>query len=132
MNITIKSAIGKSAIGKSAIGLGLATLMTIGVAQAHPRIVSSTPTPNATIAKPARLTIRFSERLVRPLTGATLVTVRGGHVVKIPTVAALDVSSKMLIVKPARPLAAGRYQLNWHAVSVDTHRVQGALAFRAI
>lgn len=122
----------KSAIGKSAIGIGLASLMTIGVAQAHPRIVGSTPAPNSTISKPTRLTIRFSERLVGPLTGATLVTVRAGHVVKVPSVAALDVSGKMLIVKMAQPLAAGRYQLNWHAVSVDTHRVKGALAFRSI
>ena len=127
MTITIKSA-----IGKSVVGIGLASLMAIGVAQAHPRIVSSTPAPNSSIAKPSRLTIRFSERLVGPLTGATLVTVRAGQIVKIPTVAALDVSGKMLIVKLAQPLAAGRYQLNWHAVSVDTHRVKGALAFRAI
>ena len=117
---------------KSAIGVGLASLMTIGVAHAHPRIVSSTPAANSTISKPSRLTIRFSERLVAPLTGATLVTLRAGHVVKIPVVASLDVSSKMLIVKMATPLAAGSYQLNWHAVSVDTHRVKGALAFRAI
>ena len=122
MNITIKSA----------IGVGLASLMTIGVAQAHPRIVSSTPAVNSTIAKPTRLTIRFSERLMGPLTGATLVTVRAGHMVKIPTVAGLDISGKMLIVKLAQPLAAGRYQLNWHAVSVDTHRIKGALAFQAI
>jgi methionine-rich copper-binding protein CopC len=117
---------------KAAIGIGLASLLTVGVAQAHPRIVSSTPTPNSSVSKPSRLTIRFSERLVGPLTGATLMTMRAGHAVKIPTTTTLDVSSKMLIVKTSGPLAAGRYQLNWHAVSVDTHRVQGSLAFRAI
>jgi methionine-rich copper-binding protein CopC len=122
MNITIKSA----------IGIALASLMTAGTAQAHPRIVSSTPAPNTSIAKPSRLTIRFSERLVGPLTGATLMTLRAGRSVQIATTATLDVSGKMLIVKPVRPLAAGRYQLNWHAVSVDTHRVQGKLAFQAI
>ena len=61
-----------------------------------------------------------------------MVTVRAGHVVKISTTSTLDISKKMLIVKTPGPLAAGRYQLNWHAVSVDTHRVKGSLAFRAI
>ncbi|MGJ3648129.1 copper homeostasis periplasmic binding protein CopC [Sphingomonas sp. GlSt437] len=117
---------------KSAIGIGLASIMMISTAQAHPRIVSSTPAANGAIAKPSRLTIRFSERLVGPLTGATLVSVRAGHVTTIPTATALDLSNKILIVKLAQPLAAGRYQLDWHAVSVDTHRVQGSLAFRAI
>ena len=116
---------------KSAMGFGLASLMVVGTAQAHPRVVSSTPAPNSSVPKPSRLTIRFSERLIGPLTGATLMTVRAGHTINVPTTSAIDASGKMLIVKTPRPLVAGRYQLNWHAVSVDTHRVQGSLAFRA-
>ncbi|MNN97753.1 Copper resistance protein C precursor [compost metagenome] len=37
---------------------------------------------------------------------------------------------KILIVTPAAPLTAGAYKVEWHAVSVDTHKSEGAYAFK--
>jgi methionine-rich copper-binding protein CopC len=37
---------------------------------------------------------------------------------------------KTLIVTPAAPLTAGAYKVEWHAVSVDTHKSEGAYAFK--
>ncbi len=37
---------------------------------------------------------------------------------------------KQLIVPLTAPLAVGRYTVNWHVVSEDTHRVQGEYSFR--
>jgi len=34
-----------------------------------------------------------------------------------------------LVGTPARPLAAGVYEVKWHAVTADTHRMQGAFSF---
>jgi methionine-rich copper-binding protein CopC len=33
-------------------------------------------------------------------------------------------------VTPAAPLAAGTYKVEWHAVSVDTHKSEGAYRFK--
>ena len=37
---------------------------------------------------------------------------------------------KTMIIQPPRPLAAGTYQLKWHAVAGDTHRITGAFSFK--
>ena len=34
-----------------------------------------------------------------------------------------------LVLTLAKPLMAGSYQVAWHVVSTDTHRIQGNLAF---
>ena len=36
---------------------------------------------------------------------------------------------KTLVAVFPRPLPAGTYKLDWHAVSTDTHRITGTLAF---
>ena len=41
-------------------------------AQAHTRLVSSTPYANATVTKPGRVVLTFNERVVANFTGATL------------------------------------------------------------
>jgi hypothetical protein len=35
-----------------------------------------------------------------------------------------------LILTPPAPLAPGVYRVNWRAVSIDTHRLDGSYAFR--
>ena len=37
---------------------------------------------------------------------------------------------KTLIVTPTVPLSAGEYKVEWHAVSVDTHKSEGAYQFK--
>ncbi|HWJ70391.1 MAG TPA: copper homeostasis periplasmic binding protein CopC [Sphingobium sp.] len=102
---------------------------------AHPKLVSSTPAANATVASANRIALTFSERLMAPLSGAELLMSgmpgQASHApVKISGFrTAMEADGKSLVLTLAKPLPAGTYQLNWHAVAADTHRVTGSLHF---
>ena len=102
-------------------------------AEAHPKLLSASPAPNATVAKPGRLALRFSEKLMPKFSGADLMmTAHGGTAhppMKVAAAAGVADDGRTLVVTPKAPLAAGRYSVAWHVVSVDTHRVAGNFAF---
>lgn len=108
--------------------LGLA-----GAAQAHPRLLAASPAPDATVAAPARVTLRFTEKLTPGFSGADLLMIGHGGKTHPPTkVAATTVVGPdgiTLVMTPGSPLGAGSYRLAWHVVSTDTHRVAGNYAF---
>lgn len=113
-----------------------AALALLGVAsavQAHPKLVSASPAPNATVAKPARVALRFSEKLMPKFSGADLMmTGHGGTThapMKIAAAAGVASDGRTLVVTPKSPLNPGSYSLAWHIVSADTHRVAGSYAF---
>lgn len=113
----------------------LAALVVAAPAIAHPKLVSSTPAANATVSKPGRITLTFSEKLVAPMTGIDLVMTGMPGMANHPPMkmtgfkTSVSPDGKTLIVTPARPLAAGSYDVKWHAVAADTHRIQGAFSF---
>jgi methionine-rich copper-binding protein CopC len=111
----------------------LALFGIAGVAQAHPKLLSASPAPNATVAKPARLALRFSEKLMPKFSGADLMmTAHGGTAhppMKVAAAAGVADDGRTLVVTPKAPLAPGRYSVAWHVVSSDTHRVAGNFAF---
>lgn len=111
----------------------LALLGIAGVAEAHPKLLSASPAPNATVAKPARLALRFSEKLMPKFSGADLMmTAHGGSAhppMKVAAAAGVADDGRTLVVTPKAPLAPGRYSVAWHVVSADTHRVVGNFAF---
>lgn len=102
-------------------------------AMAHPRLLSSSPAANASVAKPATITLGFSETLVAPLSGIELTMTGMPDMTKHAPVAisgfTTKVTGKVLTVKLARPLAAGTYVLKWHAVAADQHRIEGNFSF---
>jgi methionine-rich copper-binding protein CopC len=95
---------------------------------AHPRLVAASPAPNATVARPNRIELRFSERLVARFSGIALTPV--GHGGVPPLAIALSQNGTGLIATPGAPIAPGAYRVSWHAVSVDTHRLEGNYTFR--
>lgn len=99
---------------------------------AHPRLVAANPSPNATVAAPRALQLRFSERLVGRFSSAELAALgANGGASRIGGVTArLGADGKTLAIVPAGPLRPGSYRLTWRVVSADTHRAQGAYAFR--
>jgi len=111
------------------------TLSLASVADAHPRLMSATPAPNSVVAAPSRIALRFSEKLIGPMTAADVMMTgtpgKPSHQpVKVADFkAALAADGKALVLARAKPLPAGTYRVAWHAVSVDTHRVAGAFAF---
>lgn len=111
-------------------------LLAGGVAQAHPRLLASSPRANATVPAVDRVSLTFSERLLAPMSGGEVMM--AGH----PGTAHAQ-STKIAGFKPSvepdgktlqliggSRLAKGSYQVKWHAVAADTHRVSGVLTFQ--
>ena len=88
------------------------------------------------MARPTRLQLTYSEKLIPALSGIALtMTAMPGMKSHAPmkvsgfkTSVAAD--GKTMIVALPRPLPAGTYQVQWHAVAGDTHRITGAYSFR--
>ena len=113
----------------------LVALAIAAGAQAHTRLVSSTPSANAIVTKPGRVVLTFNERVVANFTGATLVmTSMPGMANHQPMpitgfTSAMSADGKTLTLTMRRALAAGTYQLRWHAAGADTHRMEGTFTF---
>lgn len=115
----------------SVLTAAAALVMFAGAANAHPKLVSASPAANATVAKPARIQLRFSEKLMPALSKADLMmaAMPGMPEMKIASTAALAADGRTLVVTPKAPLHSGRYSVAWHVVSTDTHKVAGNYAF---
>lgn len=111
----------------------LAMIALPGTAFAHTRLLSSNPAANATITKPTVLTLTFSEALVGPLSGIELVmTSMPGMANHAPMPIKgfkSAASGKVLTITLPRALPAGTYNLKWHAVASDQHRIEGQYSF---
>ena len=113
----------------------LAAFAFAGSAQAHTKLVSSSPAANASVAKPGRVVLTFNERVVAKFTGATLtMTSMPGMANHQPMAitgfnSAMSADGKTLTLTMRRALSAGTYQLKWHAAGADTHRMEGTFAF---
>ena len=113
--------------------IALAALPSI--AMAHPRLLSSTPAAGATIARPTKLTLIFSEKMLAPLSGVDLtMTGMPGMANHAPMPirgfkTAVEGDGKTMIVTLPRALPAGSYDLDWHLVGADQHKVAGKLSF---
>jgi hypothetical protein len=115
--------------------LALGTLALATAAEAHPRLVAASPAANSTIASTNELKLTFSEALVAQFSGMNvLMTDMPGMKMTSPMSVGV-VSSKVaadgktLVGTLKTPLPAGTYTLGWHAVTADTHRVEGSYSF---
>ena len=48
----------------------------------------------------------------------------------VQSIATEGSDKKTLVVTPVAPLAPGSYQVQWHALSVDTHKSKGSYGFK--
>jgi len=113
-----------------------AALMTMASpAFAHPKLLSATPAAGGSASHVTQASLTFSEGLMAPLSGMDLtMTAMPGMANHQPMkIAGFKTSvggdGKTLVAAFPRALPAGTYKLNWHVVSVDTHRVTGTLSF---
>lgn len=111
---------------------GTAGTLAASPALSHPKLITANPSPNATVAGTRALQLRFSEKLIARFSAADLVAVgANGGASKVGGVTSrLGTDGKTLAVVPRAQLRPGAYKLMWHVVSTDTHRAQGAYAFR--
>ncbi len=124
------------AFKKFAVGLASMAVLLASAAEAHPKLMKSLPAANAVIAKTRVIKLQFSEKLIAQFSGGDLVMtdmpgMKMHAPMKMPALtSAVAADGRTLVLTAKSPLTAGAYMLNWHAVSTDTHRVQGTLAFR--
>lgn len=105
-----------------------ASIATATSVFAHAHLKSETPAAESTVTAPAELRLVFSEGVEEKFTKVEITT--GGAAVPVKSIATDPGDKKTLIVTPEKPLAAGQYQIKWHAVSVDTHKSEGHYTFK--
>ena len=87
---------------------------------AVPPVGGAVPTP------PKEIRLTFSEGVEPRFSGIELTTSDGRA---IATAAIRDPADDKQLVLAVPNLAPGRYRVNWHVVSVDTHRTEGEFTF---
>lgn len=106
----------------------LLTLMaSAGSAFAHAHLEQSTPAADSTVNSASELRLVFSEGIEQAFTKVAVS--RDHSQVKVSSIKTEPGDKKVLIVTPAEPLSAGKYNVEWNAVSVDTHKSQGSYSF---
>src|SRR6202171_5514823 len=106
-----------------------ASFFLTSAADAHPQLKSAGPAPGGVVkTSPKALRIQFNEGIVLGFSGVE-VTDASGKIQPVgkATLAAKD--NKQLIVPLKTELAPGKYNVAWHAVGDDTHKVQGRYSF---
>lgn len=98
-------------------------------AMAHAMLQKAEPPVGGTVmASPSEIRIQFSEGIEPNFSGITLATSDGAALpTGKPTVDPQNQS--VMVVKIGKKLEPGTYKVNWHAVSVDTHRTEGSFTF---
>jgi methionine-rich copper-binding protein CopC len=106
----------------------VSTLLLAASAQAHAKLLSASPPVGGEVqGPPSEIRITFSESIYPNFSGI-VVKDQAGHVEPVgPSRAEGD--KKVLVTPLKAKLAPGRYQVAWHAVCADTHRMQGEYAF---
>ena len=91
-------------------------------AMAHAFLQHASPGAGATLAvAPKEIVLQFSEPLEHTFSGVDVADAMSRDVEAVP--AAISGTSMRVSLKT---LAPGHFHVRWHAVSVDTHRTEGA------
>lgn len=106
-----------------------ATVASVGIAaaEAHAFLDHASPTVGGEVARPAEVTLWFSEE-VEPIFSGVIVTNAAGDRLDDGKIVADPHNAQELHV-PLKPLWPGVYKVQWHVVSVDTHRTEGDFSF---
>ncbi len=110
----------------AALLLAVALAPATGFAHAYP--AQTTPAKDATLSTaPTQVSIEFDDEL-EPKYSSIVVHDAGGHVVSAGPAQAVPKDAKQLTVA-LKPLAPGRYTVNWAATDTDTHKTKGSFSF---
>lgn len=112
---------------RSSMLIVAASLLTTTAAWAHAHLKTAEPAADSAVSTPASLNLTFSEALDVKFSGIKLSNAAKQEVSLGE--ATLGNGGKTLVVKPAQPLPAGSYQLEWHVLSVDGHKTKGSYRF---
>jgi methionine-rich copper-binding protein CopC len=110
--------------------LALATAIVsafTAVAEAHAFLDHAAPAVGSTTPPPSELTLWFTEEVEPAFSGVTVTNAAGDRVDagKI----AIDPRDPQELHLALKNLPPGVYEVQWHVVSVDTHRTEGKFSF---
>jgi len=110
--------------------LAAAVLAVLPVAaHAHAHLNASTPAENAAVPAPDEVSLRFTQALEKNFSSVE-VRDAGGRRVDDGKLHTDGGPAALAIGLPK--LAPGRYEVIWHATSVDTHRTEGKFFFSIV
>lgn len=104
-----------------------ALMLGVVSADAHARLDHASPAVGSTVERaPASLSLFFTEPVEAAFSGATVHNAAGQRVDAGRAVAR---GNKTELQVPLKPLPPGTYKVEWHVLSVDTHKSQGSFSF---
>jgi methionine-rich copper-binding protein CopC len=96
---------------------------------AHAHLVRTTPSNGEAVkAAPAEVTLTFDKKVEPAFSSAVVRDAAGKAIDK--AVGHVDAADPAVIRVSLPPLEPGFYTVEWHAVSTDTHKVNGTFTFR--
>ncbi len=110
------------------VAILLAAIVTFEPAMAHPKLLAAVPAADAQAQPPQEIRLSFSEALVTKFCGLDLKD-QDGKRVETGAAGSDPKDRKQMVVPLKAALAPGRYTVEWHAVSEDTHRIKGSYSF---
>jgi len=113
--------------------LSLMACLTTPYAFAHAHLESQLPAANSEVTTPKELRLNFSEGVEEKFTKVAISLdgpAESTEIIQTQSVTTDPADKKVLIVTPSVPLAPGNYKVEWHAVSVDTHKSEGVYRFK--
>ena len=94
------------------------------MAQAHARLDHASPAVGSTVSSsPEQVTLYFTESLEPKFSGGEVRSSAGARVD-----GGSSASGNTLHIS-VKSLSPGAYTVNWHVLSVDTHKTQGSFSF---
>lgn len=112
------------------LGCAILALVPDTAARAHAFLRTATPAVGSTIRQaPADVTLAFSER-VEP--AFSTITVADAHGVRVDRGSLHRGVDETRLAIGLTPLPPGRYVVDWHALSIDSHRTQGRFSFTIV
>lgn len=112
-----------------------ATVIAPTVALAHARVVASTPTEGATVARPRTVSLTFDEPMLAPTVATSIVMTAMPGLADHPPMTIRNFQSawsnenRTITLTLRQPLVAGSYDLRWQAAGADGHRMTGKVSF---
>jgi methionine-rich copper-binding protein CopC len=106
----------------------VASLASSGGAQAHAMLSQAVPAVGSTVsASPGKIVLSFTESIEPAFSG---IDVRDASGQRVDSGKAALGTSKNQLQVPLKHLAPGTYSVNWHVLSVDTHKTEGNFKFK--
>lgn len=106
--------------------LALLGLSFPGQALAHGLLVQTAPAADAAVAQPpVEISLNFNENIEARFSGIDLVGPDGA----IVATGEITVDDKNMVAPVLGSLVPGVYQVDWHVLSADGHKVKGSYRF---